>query len=89
MYWIVVPSVELAQDNSSTRFMIERGRPTSDRTRHVAVDDFYVSECVERGEVVIVPMGTKDMDADMLSKASQGEMFAENVARVTGRAVKK
>jgi hypothetical protein len=50
------------------------------------VDQFFVSNRQELGELVVVKVDTSVMDADMFSKPKQGDSFAENVARVTGRA---
>jgi hypothetical protein len=38
------------------------------------------------GELVVKKVDTFLMDADFLSKATQGDVFASHVARVTGRA---
>jgi len=84
--WVKLPPAVLEQDNSSAISLINNGKSTSDRTKYLAVDQFFVSNRQELGELVVVKVDTSVMDADMFSKAKQGDGFAENVARVTGRA---
>ena len=81
-----LPPAVLEQDNSSAISLINNGKSTSDRTKYLAVDQFFVSNRQELGELVVVKVDTSVMDADMFSKPKQGDSFAENVARVTGRA---
>ena len=83
--WANIPPAVLEQDNSSAISLINNGKSTSDRTKYLAVDQFFVSNRQELGELVVVKVDTSVMDADMFSKAKQGDSFAENVARVTGR----
>jgi hypothetical protein len=84
--WVQQPPAVLEQDNSSTISLINNGKSTSDRTKYLAVDQFFVSNRQEEGELIVTKVDTNVIDADMLSKAKQGDGFAENVARVTGRA---
>ena len=63
------------QDNMSTIAMVENGRPTSDRTRHINVRYFFVSDRVSSGEVNIVHLPSQEMSSDFLSKPKVGQEF--------------
>ena len=77
----------LEQDNSSAIALINNGKSNSDRTKYLAIDQFFVSDRQSSGELVVKKVDTLLMDdADFLSKATQGDVFASHVARVTGRA---
>jgi len=63
------------QDNKSTMALIDKGRSTSSRTRHINIRYFFVKDRVVSGEVVIKHMPTEDMVADLLTKPLQGQLF--------------
>ena len=63
------------QDNMSTMALMEKGRSTSSRTKHISIRYFFVKDRVESGEVVIRYAPTEQMVADMLTKPLQGELF--------------
>ena len=63
------------QDNMSTMDLMEKGRSTSSRTKHISIRYFFVKDRVESGEVVIRYAPTEQMVADMLTKPLQGELF--------------
>jgi hypothetical protein len=65
----------IAQDNQSTMTLLQKGRSTSDRTRHIDIRYFFVKEKVDSGAVKIVYCNTKQMVADILTKPLQGEQF--------------
>ena len=65
----------LFQDNMSTIKLIENGRSNSDRTRHINIRFFFVSDRVKSGEVSVKYMPTDEMIADILTKPLQGEKF--------------
>ena len=70
-----MPPAKIFQDNTSTIAMIKAGMPTSDRTRHIAIRFFFVKDRVDAGELDISYVSTKDMQADILTKPLQGELF--------------
>jgi hypothetical protein len=70
----VAPAVVM-QDNRSTMAMVEKGRPTSERTRHVNIRYFFIKDKVESGEISIEYLPTESMIADILTKPLQGELF--------------
>jgi hypothetical protein len=62
----------LYQDNKSTMNLMERGRPASERTRHIPTRYFFVKERIENGEVQVHHCGTNDMVSDLLTKPMCG-----------------
>jgi hypothetical protein len=79
----VGPAV-LLQDNMSTMTLIENGRGTNERSRHINIKFFFVSDRVGKGEVAIKYMPTNDMIADMLTKPLQGEKFRDMRDKILG-----
>jgi hypothetical protein len=65
----------LYQDNRSTIAMISRGRHTSLRTRHINVRYFFISDRVNKGEIIIKHCPTENMIADLMTKPLQGSHF--------------
>ena len=63
------------QDNQSTLALIQRGRPASDRSRHIHIRFFFVKERVTAGELRFDYKCTEDMIADILTKPLQGAIF--------------
>jgi hypothetical protein len=63
------------QDNLSTMALMKRGGPGSERSRHINIRQFWVSEKVDDGEVLIEHLGTADMFANVLTKPVQGAQF--------------
>jgi len=63
------------QDNTSTITLAEKGRSTSDKTRHVNIRYFFVKDRIATGEVAIEYLPTEEMVADVLTKPLQGARF--------------
>ena len=59
----------------STMALVEKGRSTSERTRHINIRYFFVKDRVDSGEVRIEYCPTEDMLADLLTKPLQGDLF--------------
>jgi histone deacetylase 1/2 len=72
-----VAPATLYQDNQSTMAMIERGKCTADRSRHIKIRYFWVKDRVDMGDVRIVYKPTESMIADLLTKPLQGEQFKQ------------
>lgn len=70
-----VRAAKIYQDNMSTIKLTEKGRSSSERTRHINIRYFFVKDRVDSGEVMIEYMPTGDMLADILTKPLQGEEF--------------
>ena len=56
----------------------------AERTRHISIRYFWVKEGVEKGEVIIIHKGTKDMYANVLTKPLQGAQFIHEKKCLTG-----
>jgi hypothetical protein len=63
------------QDNMSTMRLAEKGRSTSERTRHISIRYFFIKDRVDAKEIIIKHLGTEDMTSDMLTKPLQGSLF--------------
>ena len=74
----------LYQDNMSTIFLANKGRSTSERTRHIKIRYFFISHYIESHEIVVEYMPTSCMIADILTKPLHGTLFKEMTAAITG-----
>lgn len=70
----------LKQDNKSTIKLIERGRPASERTRHIAIRFFFIKDRVDNKEISIHYCPTDDITADVLTKPLVGAKFYKHRA---------
>ena len=75
---------ELMQDNMSTIKLAEKGRSTSDRTRHIKIRYYFVNQFLENGEMKIKYCPTDEMVADILTKPLQGEKFITLAMKLLG-----
>lgn len=76
--------VIIYQDNLSCMALIERGRSGAERTRHIDIRHFWVSERVKNGEVIIRHKPTLEMYANLLTKPLQGGQFINERKALTG-----
>ena len=63
---VSVPTV--LEDNMSAMKMAENGRPTTDKSRHIHIRYFFVSDLMKKGEIKIKYVKTEDQIADILTK---------------------
>jgi hypothetical protein len=63
------------QDNLSCMALVKRGGPGSERSRHIHIRYFWLTEKVAQGEVELQHLGTADMFANILTKPVQGAQF--------------
>ena len=75
---------ELMQDNMSTIKLAEKGKSTSDRTRHVKIRYFFVNQFLENGEMKIKYCPTEAMVADILTKPIVGSQFKTLAKQLLG-----
>ena len=68
-------AAKIRQDNKSTMALVEKGRSTSERTRHISIRYFFIKDRVDRGELSIEYTPTGDMVADILTKPLQVDLF--------------
>ena len=76
--------VTLYQDNCSTIFLANKGRSTSERTRHIKIRYFFITHYINNKEIVIEHMPTSLMIADILTKSLHGTLFTEMTHAITG-----
>ena len=74
----------LFQDNQGVLALLQRGRPATDATRHIAIRHFFAKERVGSGELILEYLESKLMPADILTKAQQGELFRTQRALLMG-----
>jgi Reverse transcriptase (RNA-dependent DNA polymerase) len=70
-----IGKAKLYQDNQSAIALIENGRSNSERTRHIAIRYFFLTDRIRAGEIEVAYMPTGDMVADILTKPLQGALF--------------
>jgi hypothetical protein len=69
------PPARIYQDNMSTMALIDKGKSTSDRTRHVAIRYFWVKDRITNNEIEVIYCPTENMVADILTKPLVGDNF--------------
>jgi hypothetical protein len=55
--------------------LAQNGMSNSEKTRHISIRYFFVTDRIKSGEIKLQHMGTEDMIADILTKPLQGELF--------------
>jgi hypothetical protein len=70
-----VPPIQLKQDNMSTITIVNKGKPNSGRTKHIAIRYFFIKDKIDSKEVELEHLSTNSMVADILTKPLQGELF--------------
>jgi hypothetical protein len=72
------------QDNLSCMSLLEKGKSTSKRTRHIAVRYFWTKERVDAGEMAVVHRATEIMGpANVLTKPTHGAQFDDERRQLT------
>jgi hypothetical protein len=70
-----VSTVNEMQDNMSTIAMANKGSSSAQRTRHIKIRYYWIKDYIDRDEMTLQHVSTKDMIADGLSKPLQGMEF--------------
>ena len=65
----------LFQDNLSTIALANAGRSTSDRTRHINIRYYFVSQYLKDGTMNLQHCPATEMIADLFTKPLQGSDF--------------
>jgi hypothetical protein len=68
------PSI-IMKDNKSTIEMVNAGRPTSFRTKHISMRYFFVKQHIDAGELCMEHCLTVNMLSDLLTKPIVGAQF--------------
>ncbi len=67
----VIGPVVIFQDNFSCMALVKRGGPWSERSRHINIRHFWVSERIDEGDGVVEYLGSERMFANALTKPVQ------------------
>ena len=54
---------------------MKHGKGNSDRFKHIKIRNFWITDQINLGEVVLVRMRTENMISDLLTKPITGERF--------------
>ena len=63
----------IAQDNQSTIRLAEKGSGNHNRTKHINLRYFYITELIDNGKVQLQYQPTKNMLSDLLTKPLNGK----------------
>jgi hypothetical protein len=78
------PPATIYQDNMSCMSLVDRGKPSSKRSRHIAIRYFWIHDRVDTGEVRIIHRPTELMGpANVLTKPTQGAQFIDERFQLT------
>lgn len=76
--------VTVLQDNVSTMKLIEKGRSTSEFTRHIEIAYFWVHDLVKRNIIKLEYCPTTEMFADYFTKPLQGATYKYIRGKIMG-----
>ena len=78
-------NTKLMQDNTSTILLEKNGKASSSkRTRHINIRYFFIKDQIDKGIIQVEYCPTNQMDADYMSKATQGELFTIMRSKIMG-----
>jgi hypothetical protein len=63
------------QDNMSAMALVDKGGPCSKRSRHIDIRDFWMTEQIAKGTIIMEHCPTAQMWANLLTKPLQGAQF--------------
>ena len=63
------------QDNLSTIQMLNNGGSSSERTRHIDIRHYWVTDQINLGEIVLEHVNSENMISDILTKPLSGKQF--------------
>ena len=65
------------QDNKSTICLVNKGKSTSERTRHIKNRYFFITYYIEANEIKVEYLPKGDMVADMFTKPLDGALLSK------------
>ena len=80
----VPPPTVIYEDNDAVIKIMNNGRNTSHRTKHLKIRYFFARDCANNGDIQFVHKPTKDMIADMCTKPLCGSGLRHLVALLMG-----
>ena len=72
------------QDNKSTICLVNKGKSTSERTRHIKNRYFFITYYIEANEIKVEYLPTGDMVADMFTKPLHGALLSKFTGLLMG-----
>jgi hypothetical protein len=79
-------STPVFQDNQGVLAVMDTGRTSRQRTKHLDIRHFFAKDCADRGEIALMYVPTADMLADVMTKPMNGMQLRRLVANVLGTA---
>jgi hypothetical protein len=72
------------EDNTATIMLLNNGRSTSSRTRHIKIRHFWLKHHIDTGDIKLVWVEGRKQLADALSKPVVGTLFVEHFDAIHG-----
>jgi hypothetical protein len=82
---IKINQVKLYEDNESTIRLIQNGRSTSARTRHIDIRYFFIKDRINNDDINLTYLPTNKMRADLMTKPLQGHLFQDHSDFILGQ----
>ena len=76
--------LRIYQDNKSCMALMNKGKSTSERSRHVDIRWFWLKERIDNREIELIYLPTSEMYANLLTKPIQGAQFEKERRGLTG-----
>jgi hypothetical protein len=70
-----LPPTKVHQDNQGVLSIMREGRSPKHRTKHLNIRHFFARDRVNSGDITLNYCPTREMVADVLTKAVNGELF--------------
>jgi hypothetical protein len=70
-----IQPITIYQDNEASISLANKGYPSSQRSRHINIRNFWLTDRITNNEVKIKYVPTSEMLADILTKPMSGEIF--------------
>jgi hypothetical protein len=70
-----VRAATVLQDNEAAITLAKKGYASSHRSRHIDIKRFWITDRVQRGDLMIEYVPTEEMIADVLTKPMSGSKF--------------
>ena len=76
--------ITLEGDNKSAQTVLEKGRGSFKKTKHILKRFFYITELIEAGRVVLKWVASSQLVADILTKAVETDVFKTLLPKLIG-----
>ena len=72
-----IKNIDIFQDNMSTIKMIKNGYSNNEKSRHINIRYYFLTDRIKNGEINVKYISTENMLADILTKPLQGQLFTK------------